>query len=163
KTSLAAEMALGLLAAFPGGVWGVDLSAVNDAARAPAAIAAAIGVAGGGLDPGGAAGALPLVVEHLRDRRALLVLDNCEHLAARLDDRFRLLASARSGARERTLEDVVAWSHDLLSDDERAVFRRLAVFRSAFALADAEDVAAGGTIATADVADLLAALVERSM
>ena len=263
KTSLAAEAALGLLAAFPGGVWGVDLSAVNDAARAPAAIAAAIGVAGGGLDPGGAAGALPLVVEHLRDRRALLVLDNCEHLAApvarlaehllrgarelrmlatsrqplgaagealvdvaplresdavrlfadraravrsdfrldeategpvaaicagldglplalelaaarvralpvaeiaaRLDDRFRLLASARSGARARTLEDVVAWSHDLLSDDERAVFRRLAVFRSAFALADAEDVAAGGTIATADVADLLAALVERSM
>src|SRR5206468_1157878 len=34
---------------------------------------------------------------------------------------------------------------------------------STFALADAEDVAAGGTIATADVADLLAALVERSM
>src|SRR3954468_476595 len=222
KTRLAVEAARSLLERFPAGVWAVELASLRDAAQVPAAIAAAVGVAGSGLDPGASGGAVAQLVDHLRARRVLLILDGCEHLvaavaalaerllgeapalrilatsrqalgargetmvdvdplggrdaatlfadragggqpgfaldestapavaaicarldglplalelaaarvralpvrdiAARLGDRFHLLAAP--------LEGVVTWSHDLLDDDERALFRRLAIFRS---------------------------------
>lgn len=51
----------------------------------------------------------------------------------RLDDRFRLLAGGRRRThRQQTLHAALEWSHDLLSDDERAVFRRLAAFPGTF-------------------------------
>ena len=56
----------------------------------------------------------------------------------RLDDRFRLLAGGRRGLeRHQTLRHAVAWSYDLLDDDERSVLGRCAVFAGGFDLAAA--------------------------
>jgi predicted ATPase len=83
-------------------------------------------------------------------------------IARRLDERFRLLAggSRRSQERHRTLFATVSWSHDLLSDDERTTFRRLAVFPATFDLPAAEAVAGDGTV---DVVDCVLRLVDRSL
>ena len=64
-------------------------------------------------------------------------------IANRLDERFRLLAggSRRTQERHRTLQATVAWSHDLLTEPEKVVFRRLSVFPASFDLAAAEAVA----------------------
>jgi predicted ATPase/class 3 adenylate cyclase len=83
-------------------------------------------------------------------------------IARRLDERFRLLAggSRRSQERHRTLLATVSWSHDLLTDEERVVFRRLAVFPASFDLTAAEVVA--GDDAT-DAVDCVLRLVDRSL
>jgi predicted ATPase/DNA-binding SARP family transcriptional activator len=267
KTSLALEAARALLDERSGGVWFIELAAVREAGEVPGAIAAVLGVTGTGLDPRTAGGALEVLREHLRERHALLVFDNCEHLsepvaqvaeallaaapgvrilatsrraldasgevlvdlepfpppnpaaleesaavqlfveraravrpdfkldpttagpvaaicarldglplalelaaarvralsvadiAARLDDRFSLLTTGRG----RTLAGVVTWSHGLLDTDERVLFRRLAVFHGPFTLRAAEAVAGVDPLGSGRVADVLAALVDRSM
>ncbi|WP_103352129.1 LuxR C-terminal-related transcriptional regulator [Amycolatopsis sp. CA-128772] len=75
---------------------------------------------------------------------------------AGLDDRFALLTRGPRGvpARQRTLEGSIAWSHDQLGDEDRAVFRRLAVFAGGFTLA-----AAGGPA----VLPALGRLVDKSL
>ncbi len=80
-------------------------------------------------------------------------------------DRFRLLTQGDRTAlpRQQTLQALIDWSHDLLSEPERALLRRLAVFAGGWTLEAAEQVAAGGGIAAADVLDLLAHLVEKSL
>lgn len=272
KTRLALEAGGRLLARFVGGVWLVDLAAVDDAARVASAVAGAIGVRQRGDE------ALADTLEAwLRDRQLLLILDNCEHLldgvaqfcsrflaacpdlrilatsravlgvrgeqavqvpplqtpgdevdsghalrcdavelfviravaaapsfdvtradiaaiagicrrldglplaielaaarmralsvvdlAARLDDRFRLLtAGSRADvARHQTLRAVVAWSYDLLDDQERQLFERLAAFPHHFDLEMAEAVGAAPPIDVVDVVDLLTQLVEKSL
>jgi predicted ATPase/class 3 adenylate cyclase/DNA-binding CsgD family transcriptional regulator len=105
---------------------------------------------------------IPLAVELAAARvRALTV----EQVAAGLDDRFRLLTGGARTVlpRQQTLQASVDWSYDLLSERERAVFRRLAVFAGGFTLDAAERVAAGGDIEPVDVLDLLLALVDKSM
>ncbi|WP_033292102.1 BTAD domain-containing putative transcriptional regulator [Amycolatopsis jejuensis] len=82
---------------------------------------------------------LPLALELAAARvRTLPIAD----IAARLDDRFRLLArgSRTADARHRSLRGVVEWSWDLLDDDERRLARRLTVFRGGATLAYAEEV-----------------------
>ena len=98
---------------------------------------------------------LPLAIELAAARLRALSL---EQVARRLDDRFRLL---RGG--ERTLEAVVAWSYDLLTDPEREVFVRLAVFPADFSLEAAELVVSDAVIDEGDVLDLLARLVDKSL
>jgi predicted ATPase/DNA-binding SARP family transcriptional activator len=75
KTRLAIAVARELLPTFPGGVWLVELASLADPALVPDAVAAAIGLRNeGGQD-------LPLALAaFLRDKSALVVLDNCEHL-----------------------------------------------------------------------------------
>jgi non-specific serine/threonine protein kinase len=75
KTRLALAIATALLSAYPDGVWLVELAPLADPTLVPGAIAAALGVraAPRGAPDGVLAGAL-------RERRTLLVLDNCEHL-----------------------------------------------------------------------------------
>lgn len=246
KTRLAAQVAAG--GEWPDGVWWVELDAVTDVAER---VAATLGVP---VEP--QVGAARSVATHLRDRRVLLCLDNCEHVLdgaaevavellrscpevavlttsrepldvpgetvwrvpplavedaaalfveragavrplftldassaaavrsictrldgiplavelaaawlgtltphqidAGLDDRFALLTRGPRGvpARQRTLEGSIAWSHDQLDAQDRAVFRRLAVFAGGFTLA-----AAGGPA----VLPALGRLVDKSL
>jgi predicted ATPase/class 3 adenylate cyclase len=105
---------------------------------------------------------IPLALELAAARvRALTV----ERIAARVTDRFRLLTTGDRAAlpRQQTLRAMIDWSHDLLTENERALFRRVAVFAGGFALEAAEAVARGGDIGEPDVLDLLAALVEKSL
>ncbi|MGI5126116.1 BTAD domain-containing putative transcriptional regulator [Pseudonocardia sp. CA-107938] len=87
-------------------------------------------------------------------------------IAARLDDRFRLLTSGARTAlpRHQTLRAVVDWSWDLLGEPERAVARRLAAFAGSAGAAAVDRVcSAPGGVAAEDVFELLASLVDRSL
>ncbi len=274
KTRLSLQAAAEVADDFPDGVWLTELAPVGDPARVPQAIASVLGVKEA---PGLAT--IDALAKFVRDRRLLLVLDNCEHLvracaecakrlldagpgvtilassrealnvggertyavaplpiptpgdrrgldaiagyaavqlfaeraaaaqpwfrvgddnaeavaevcrrldgiplalelaaarlrslpveriAERLSDRFRLLTGGDRTAlpRQQTLRALIDWSHDLLDERERALFGRLAVFAGGFTLEAAESVGAGGAIAVADVLDLLARLVEKSL
>ena len=82
-------------------------------------------------------------------------------IAARLDDRFRLLRGGRGGVeRHRTLLAAVEWSYLLLDDDERGLFDRMAVFAGG-ALIDA--VASVGMLDEYDAIEILDRLIARSM
>ena len=84
---------------------------------------------------------IPLALELAAARTRTVPLDR---LARGLDDAFRLLTGGARTAlpRQQTLLASIAWSVDLLDDAERAVLRRLAVFRGPFPLEAAEAVAA---------------------
>jgi predicted ATPase len=86
-------------------------------------------------------------------------------IAAGLDQRFALLTGAPRTAlpRQQTLEASVDWSHDLLTDLEQAVFRRLSVFAGSFDYNAAVAVCAAPPIALHQVLDQLSLLVEKSL
>jgi predicted ATPase len=273
KTRLALQVAADLVDAFRDGVWLVELAPVSDGAAVPHAVSAALGareVPGRPLDAS--------LVDYLRSRESLLVLDECEHLidscarlaegllrqcpglrilatsreplhiagettivvgplatpeasraaaeeiarseavrlfvdraaaaapgfaltdanarwvaeicrrldgiplaielaaarlkvlpvetiAGRLGDRFRLLAGGARTAlpRQQTLRATIEWSHALLTQRERLLFRRLAVFAGGFALEAAEAVCAGPDLPAIEVLDLLSRLVDKSL
>jgi len=105
---------------------------------------------------------IPLALELAAARvRALSV----EVIAARLDDRFRLLTGGdRTGLpRQRTLRALIDWSHELLTAAETTLFRRLAVFAGGFTLEAAEAVGHDDGPEPADVLDTLMRLVEKSL
>jgi predicted ATPase/DNA-binding SARP family transcriptional activator len=276
KTSLAAEVARGALSEYPDGVWLVELAPLREPACVAEAVADALGLCTPELDRQ-ASSTAGLLQNHLRRRKLLLVLDNCEHvvssasafavsllsscpevrllatsrerlgvpgealvdlepltlpsvdcapaeladgdavrlfierarmvrddlelddetlrgiaevcvrldglplalelaaarvrilslpeIAERLADRFALLGRGPEtiAERQRTLAGVVDWSYQLLTEQEQMLFRRLSVFPSLFGLEAAEEVCSGDGIDPAQVADLLAALVDRSM
>ena len=104
---------------------------------------------------------VPLAIELAAARiRALSV----EQIAARLDDRFRLLASGDRTAppRQQTLQAAVDWSFHLLTPAEQVLLRRLSVF-AGWSLDMAEQVCADDRIAVEQVLDLLAALIDKSL
>ncbi|NUS91956.1 MAG: AfsR/SARP family transcriptional regulator [Nocardia sp.] len=114
---------------------------------------------------------IPLAIELAAARLRTMSLDQ---LADRLDDRFRLLTGGSRTAipQHRTLRAVVDWSWELLSDAERMVLRRLAVFAGGATLEAAEQVCAdpdgqgsGGdpTVERWEVLELLTALTEKSL
>ena len=250
KTRLAAQVAAAGAGRWPDGVWWVELD--TEAAEVAELVAATLGVP---VEPH--VGAVRSVVTHLRDRRVLLCLDNCEQVLdgvaglavellrscpevallatsrepvgvpgetvwrvpplaveeavalfaeragavrplftvdtssaaavrsvctrldgiplavelaaawlgtltphqidAGLDDRFALLTRGPRGvpARQQTLAASIAWSHDQLDDEDRAVFRRLAVFAGGFTLD-----AAGGPAALGRLVDKSLVLAE---
>ncbi|GAA4588912.1 putative ATPase/DNA-binding CsgD family transcriptional regulator [Actinoplanes octamycinicus] len=260
KTRLVLAVAADLAGAFPDGVWFVDLVPVTDPAMVVAAVAAALGVGeqqGRGLDD-----AVPAA---LADRRALLVLDNCEHLAdgvapfverllarcprvsvlatsrarlmvpfewvypvpplsldgesdavalfrdraaavgwtvedaqaeqvadlcrkldgvalaielaaarlpalgldglvAGLDDHLRLLVGGyRADDRHRSVRAMLDWSQALLSGDDLALLRRVAVFVAPFTAPAAAAVAGFGPLRPGHVVDGLARLADQSL
>ncbi len=258
KTRLAIQLATYQRSKFADGVWLVELAPIGDGDLLPQAVASALDV------PEQADRALAAtLVDHLRDRETLLVLDNCEHLVeavarltetllqscpqlnllitsreplnlpgevtwwvppleeadavqlffdraesvgytqaadgrpvvagicrrlddlplaielaaarshmmtvedieARLSDRFRLLTrgSRTAADRQRTLEAAVDWSYDQLSEPERLLFGRLAVFSGRFSLGDAEAVCSGPPLNSAEVLGLLGRLVDKSL
>ncbi|MGZ5037520.1 MAG: ATP-binding protein [Usitatibacter sp.] len=105
---------------------------------------------------------IPLAIELAAARvRALSV----EQIAMRLKDCFTVLTGGDKSAlpRQQTLRASIDWSYDLLSIEEREIFRRLAVFSGGWTLEAAESVCAGGDVATTDVMDLLTRLVDKSL
>ena len=283
KTSLALRVATELLPAFADGVWWVNLEAIADEALVSQTVAHTLGVreaAGDSLTQA--------VADHLHDRRLLLVLDNCEHLAGRMGQltqcwlraapQVRILVTSQralgipgevvwrvpslavpaaparainpgsaeptpaaalgqcesvrlfvargqailptfaltesnarpisqicwrldgiplaielaaahvrtltpqqialrldnaldllghptiaQSARHRTLQATIGWSHELLSQRERILFRRLAVFAGSFTLAAVEAICPGHGIAAEAILELLAGLEDKSM
>lgn len=107
---------------------------------------------------------MPLAIELAAARLRTMSIDQ---LAARLDDRFRLLTGGSRTAlpRHRTLRAMVDWSWELLSDAERTVLRRLSVFRGGASLDAAEHICADPAtdVPPDDVLDLLTALTEKSL
>ena len=102
---------------------------------------------------------MPLAIELAAARSASLGLAG---LRSGLDDRLRLLAGGRGyDARHHSLRAVIAWSHDTLDDDERAVFRRLSVFVGGFDLDGASAIASDGDAAA--LADLVGRLADKSL
>ncbi|HTP47869.1 MAG TPA: tetratricopeptide repeat protein [Casimicrobiaceae bacterium] len=272
KTRLSLQLAAEAMVDFPDGVWFVELAPLTEGERVAQAVASALGVK---EEPGEAV--IDALLRHLKNRRLLIVLDNCEHLtsacaelarhmleaapqlklvastrehlrtageytyvvpplslphdnevghsltqfgavklfaeraaaaqptfevsseneasvleicrrldgiplaielaaarvrtlsvgaiAERLNDRFRLLASGDRAVlpRQQTLRALIDWSYDLLSDPERIVLRRLAVFAGGWTLEAAETVASGEDLPECEVFDLLAHLVEKSL
>jgi len=105
---------------------------------------------------------IPLALELAAARVRTLTV---EAIAARLSDRFKLLVSQDRTVlpRQRTLRALIDWSYDLLGETEKALFARLSVFAGGWTLEAAEAVGQGGDIASEDVLDLLARLVEKSL
>jgi len=261
KTRLALQVAAEVLTWFPAGVWHVDLAPLTDAAVVAVAVARALGLPDEvGRSP------MAMMAGFIGARRALVVLDNCEHLlepcavlaedllracpglvilatsrepvgvaaeatwrvpslplateavelfadraqrarpgfaitaengeavaeicrrldgiplalelaaarlrafspsevAAGLHDRFRLLTGGSRTAvrRQQTLRASVDWSHALLTEPERILFRRLASFAGGFDLEAAQVVGAGDGLDRHQVLDQLALLVDKSL
>ncbi|HEY1509051.1 MAG TPA: BTAD domain-containing putative transcriptional regulator, partial [Solirubrobacteraceae bacterium] len=105
---------------------------------------------------------MPLAIELAAARLRTMSLDQ---LARRLDDRFRLLTGGSRTAlpRHQTLRAVVDWSWELLTDAERMVLRRLAVFSGGASLDAAEQVCGGDGVEREEVLELLTALAEKSL
>ncbi len=104
---------------------------------------------------------IPLAIELVAARVKVL---HVEQIAARLDDVFQLLtAGSRTMLRHQTLRAAMDWSYDLLSDQERMLFRRLSVFAGGFTLEAAEVICAGEGLAEDEVLDWLSHLVDKSL
>ena len=105
---------------------------------------------------------LPLAIELAAAR---IKLFNPKALLERLDRRFQLLSGGPRDLPERqqTLRDTVAWSHDLLDEAEKTLFRRLAVFAGGFALEAANEVCGPATPEDRDTLETLASLVDNSL
>jgi predicted ATPase len=105
---------------------------------------------------------LPLAIELAAARMSALAP---EDVADRLDNRFRLLARSQPTVppRHQTLEATVAWSYDHLTEAQRTLFVRLAVFSGPFGLDMAEAICPDLALSRDDVAPLLSDLVQRSL
>ena len=260
KTRMALRLASESLERFPDGVWFADLSPLTEPELVPSVVLAAMRVR-----EAGGADATATLLEHLGDRRALVVLDNCEHVIAsaaaladtvhrtcpnvtvlatsrepltiqgetvyrlgsmsdgesvrlfaeratavspsfaaasrneeavaricrrldglplaielaaarvrmmpveqiweHLDDRFALLkgGSRTAQPRQQTLYDLIAWSYDLLSNDEKTLFRRLSSLVSEWPIEAAIGIGAGAPIDETGLFDLLSQLVDKSL
>jgi predicted ATPase/DNA-binding XRE family transcriptional regulator len=105
---------------------------------------------------------MPLAIELAAGRMMSL---SPEQIAGRLDQRFRLLSGGSRTAlpRQQTLRATVDWSYDLLSEAERALFRRLSVFAGGWTLEAAEAVCVESDVSSDDVLGLLLQLVDKSL
>ncbi len=118
---------------------------------------------------------LPLAIELAAAKLRVMA---ASQVLAGLDDVFKLLVGGRQGApvRHQTLRAALDWSYDMLQPAEQAALRRLSVFAGSFCLAAAQQVAMLGSAGAgaergaganradpADVLDLLARLVDRSL
>ena len=89
---------------------------------------------------------------------------SAEQLASRLEDSLKLLTGGRTAdPRHRTFRATLEWSHELLSEPERTLFRRLSVFAGGGTLEAAEEVCSGEGIEQDDVLDILSKLVDKSL
>jgi predicted ATPase len=103
---------------------------------------------------------LPLAIELAAARTGML---SPQQILSRLDDRFALLTAGGRTApsRHRTLLATMDWSHNLLSEEEKILFRRLSVFVGGFTLEAAEAVCSGGDVE--EVLEPLSHLLDKSL
>ena len=151
KTRLALEVAAGLAAEFPDGVWVVELATVGDASSVTAIIATTLGIL-----PRGDEDLVGTVADVLSNRRALVVIDNCEHVlpavAAAIgvilarSGSVRILATSREylWIPDETLVEVPPLGLDggVASDAVQLFVERARAVRSMFGLHDPQTAAA---------------------
>jgi len=105
---------------------------------------------------------IPLAIELAAARVKVLPV---EHIARRLDDRFRLLTGGSRTAlpRQQTLRALIDWSYNLLSSREQMLLGRLSAFMGGWTLEAAEAICQGEGIEEWEVLDLLSRLVDKSL
>lgn len=105
---------------------------------------------------------MPLAIELAAARLRTL---SVEQVLGRLDERFKLLSTGARAElpRHRTLWDLVDWSHDLCTDDERRLWARLSVFPATYDLDAAEAVCGYAHLDPVEVLDVLDRLVAKSI
>jgi predicted ATPase len=101
---------------------------------------------------------VPLAIELAAPRMRLLTP---AQLLERLGRRLALQGPRDAPVRQRTLEAAIAWSYELLAEEERLLFERLGVFHGSFSIEAAEEVAALGE--DVDLLDLLSSLLDKSI
>ncbi|HZG62410.1 MAG TPA: helix-turn-helix domain-containing protein [Rubrobacteraceae bacterium] len=103
---------------------------------------------------------IPLALELAAAKAKFLDL---KMLLSRLDRALSTSGGRDLPDRQRTMRATLDWSHELLSEPERELFRRLSVFTGGFTLESAEAVGTAGNVGVEDVLDLLGTLVEQSL
>ncbi len=105
---------------------------------------------------------IPLAIELAAARSRVLSPDQ---IAARLDDRFRLLTGGNRSVlpHQQTLRALIDWSYELLSESERVLFRRLGVFGGGRTIEAIEAVCTGNGVDHYDALDLLQQLIDKSL
>ena len=96
---------------------------------------------------------------------ARVTILNVNQLAQRLGERFRLLTGGDRTAlpRQQTMRAAIDWSYELLTDDERRLFRRLSIFQGGWTLEAASEVCSDQTLDQFGVLDKLSSLVNKSL
>jgi len=102
--------------------------------------------------------ALELVASRTRNMNTHMILE-------RFADRFEQMSSSDPGKskRQQTLQATIEWSYNLLSDEEKLLFRRLAVFSGGFDIEAAEEVCSDDQLPKKSILDLLSRLVDQSL
>jgi len=105
---------------------------------------------------------IPLAVELVASRTRHM---NTNMILERFSDRFDQLASsdANTSKRQQTLQATIEWSYNLLTDGEKLLFVRLAVFSGGFDLEAVEEVCADDQLPEKNILDILSRLVDRSL
>ncbi len=105
---------------------------------------------------------IPLAIELAAARVKIL---SPRQLRERLDERFRVLTGGSRDVlpRQQTLRALIDWSHDLLDERERTLFRRLGIFVNGFTLEGAVAVGSADDLDELDTFDALASLVDKSL
>ena len=105
---------------------------------------------------------IPLAIELAAARLRALSLDD---LGKRLTERFRVLTGGTRTAlpRQQTLRALIDWSYELLTDDERTLFRRVSAFSGSFSLDAASHVCSDESLDEWTILDLLSSLVDKSL
>src|SRR5579871_3755921 len=105
---------------------------------------------------------IPLAIELAAARVKVL---SPQQLLQKLDERFRVLTGGDRSAlpRHQTMRALIDWSYDLLSEPERALFRKLAIFAGGFTLETAAAVCGDETLDEIAVLELLTSLVDKSL
>jgi predicted ATPase/DNA-binding SARP family transcriptional activator len=105
---------------------------------------------------------IPLAIELAAARVRVL---SPRDIVQRLDERFRVLTGGDRSAlpRHQTMRALIDWSYDLLTDEERSLFRKLSIFAGGFTLHSACAVCSEDTRDEIAILDLLGRLVDKSL